>query len=206
MRLDELERAVLAHRGEFHCAQIRDEKNSRLVPFLHLTTPAVETGDLPDIGKLREFYVTFGSIRFYCDQQSGDSARYLAPVSEWPELQDSFMDWIDPLDDDETDDEFPPPWVRTCLVIGETPRSGNYILMPTEGQEAGQVWEFDHDGYEFNFAAKDLVEYVERMMAPDGARLTDFASSMRFIEGDRSVQWWIEELRDNQGRVVSTHS
>ena len=203
MRLEELERAVLAHGGEFRCVQIRDEGNKKLVPFRHVVTPAVAATELPDVGKLREFYATFGSILFYCDEQSGDAARYLAPLSEWPELHDSFMDWMEPVMD-EPDEELLPRWVNTCLVIGETPRSGNYILMPTQGPAAGQVWEFDHDGYEFNCAGNDLVDYVERIMAPTGSRLTDFASSMRFITGDPMVQWWIEELLDNRGGAVST--
>ncbi len=204
MRLAQLEHAVLAHGGEFQCVQIGAEGNTKRVPFRHAVTPAVEVADLPDVGKLREFYVTFGSILFYCDELSGDAARYLAPVHEWPELQEEFMDWIDLPDEGEVEDDFPPPWVRTCLVIGETPHSGNYILMPTQGPEAGQVWEFDHDGFEFRCEGKDLVDYVERMLAPNGSRLTDFASSMRFIASDDKAQWWVNELRDNRGLVVST--
>jgi hypothetical protein len=205
MRLAELERSVLAHAGEFQCVGIggNGKDNRKVVPFRHIVTPAVEVADLPDIGKLREFYVTFGSILFYCDEQSGDAARYLAPVSEWPQLHEEFMGWMD-LPGVEEEDEFIPHWIRTCLVIGETPHSGNYILMPTEGPEAGQVWEFDHDGFEFRCSGKDLPDYVERMMAPGRSRLTDFASSMRFMTGDSKTQWWIEELRDNGGRVVGT--
>jgi hypothetical protein len=203
MRLADLERAVMTHVGEFQCVRIHGEGETKLVPFRHIVTPEVEVADLPDIGKLREFYVTFGGILFYFDEHSDDAARYLAPVSEWPELHAEFMDWME-LPGVEEDDELMPRWVRTCLVIGETPRSGNYILMPTEGPEAGQIWEFDHDGFEFNCVGQDLVDYVERMMVPDGSRLTDFASSMRFIVGDSKAQWWVEEMRDNHGRVVST--
>ncbi len=91
--------------------------------------------------------------------------------------------------------EILPDWIDTCLVIGETPHSGNYILVVTKGPAAGRVFEFDHDGYEFIDQA-DVIEYVEKLLKPDGIKLTDIASHMRFIEDDPMGQWWIRELRE----------
>jgi hypothetical protein len=203
MKLPDLEAAVRAHTGEFDCVRIHDESETRVVAFAHETTPPGDTGDLPDVGRLRDVYATFGSIVFYQDAETGDAARHVAAPGAWAELRECFDGWFDGMDEDELE-EYAPAWTASCLVIGETPRSGNYILLLTEGDEAGHVYEFDHDGMEFDDAARDLVEYVEKMLQPDARRLTDFASHMRFIERGSDAQWWIRQMRDSQGRVVAT--
>lgn len=197
-----LESAVRRHTGEFACELIHGKKR-KTVAFAHVVTPPGGIDGVPDVGRLREFYATFGSILFYHDEKSGDAARHLAPVGQWGELHEEFSDWIADLDEDERD-EILPAWIDSCLVIGETPRSGNYILVATEGDESGQVYEFDHDGFEFTPAAKDIVEYVEKLLKPDDARLTDMASHMRFIDGDPMAQWWIRTMSDSNGHKAST--
>jgi hypothetical protein len=204
--LDELEEAVRKHSGEFVCERINEEKETKVVRFKHIVeAPEVGDFDVPPVGKLRDFYRRFGSILFYHDEKSGDAGKYLAHPSQWADLHDAFCAWIDDLDEEERRDCLP-KWIDACLVIGETPRSGNYILVPTEGSEAGRVVEFDHDGFEFIDEAEDIVEYVKRLLSPDGSTLTEIASHMRFIEGDPMVQWWIRELKDNAGRVVATRT
>jgi hypothetical protein len=202
LTLKALEAAIQAHGGEFTCSQIHG-KQRRTVSFQHVITPPTPVEGLPKLGKLRDFYSVFGSVRFYFDEASGESARYLAPVGEWEELGDSFSAWLEDLDEDERE-EILPGWVETCLVIGETPSSGNYVLVPTQGPEKGKVFEFDHDGFEFTEEGADVFEYVQKLLKPDSSRLTDMASHMRFAVGDRKVQWWIEELRCNDGHVART--
>ncbi|AMK76072.1 MULTISPECIES: SMI1/KNR4 family protein [Methylomonas] len=205
MKLNDLEKAVREHAGEFLCERINDEDKTKTVSFTHVVDAPEDSNDLPTVGRLRDFYETFGGILFYYDKKSGDAAKRIAPSSEWAELHADFSDWLEPLDEDERL-EILPDWIDTCLVIGETPRSGNYILVATEGPTAGRVFEFDHDGYEFTDEAADIVEYVEKLLKPDGIKLVDIASHMRFIEGDPMVQWWIRELRDNAGHVASTQA
>jgi hypothetical protein len=203
MKLTELENAVRTHAGEFHCERIHDPATTKVVHFAHLVEPATDVGELPPIGRLAEFYATFGSVAFYHDEVSGDAARHLAAPQAWDELRAGFAMWWEDLDEDELA-EFAPEWFTNALVIGETPHSGNYILMATEGAATGQIYEFDHDGYETDYRADDVVQYVEKLLAPDGARLTDFASHQRFIEPGSDVQWWIREMRDNRGHTAST--
>lgn len=205
MRLNDLESAVRQHVGEFLCEQIHDEKTTKIVHFAHVATLPVELPELPAIGRLQDFYDTFGSVVFFRDEKSGDAARYIAPPSEWSELHERFSGWIDILDDEERS-EIVPDWIDTCLVIGESPRSGNYILIATEGIDAGHVFQFDHDGFEFIEEARDLIEYVEILLKPDNSRLIDIASHMRFVDHDPMVQWWICQLRDHQGHVATTRA
>lgn len=197
MKLDELAKTVREHSGEFLCKQLRNENNTRLIRFRHDATPPSRGGDIPEIGRLRDFYDTFSSVLFYHEARSEEAARYIAPPAEWDELREQCAGWIEMLDEDDR-----PQWVDTALVIGETPRSGNYILMARDGPSAGHVFELDHDGLVFTHAANDLVEYVEKLLALDVEKLTDMASHMRFVVGDPMVQWWIVEMRDNRGRVV----
>ena len=205
MKLYELAKTISEHSGEFLCEQIHDENQTRVIYFRHIVTPAEDSQELPTVGRLRDFYETFGSVLFYFDEQSGDAGKYIAPTSEWDELQDNFNDWFDDLEEEERS-EILPDWIDDCLVIGETPHSGNYILMVAKGAVAGQIFEFEHDGFEFLPQANDLVEYVEKLLKPDAVTLTEIASHMRFAEGDRMIQWWIKELRDNRGNIVKTRT
>ncbi|MFB1490961.1 MULTISPECIES: hypothetical protein [unclassified Thiocapsa] len=205
MKLCELETAVLEHGGEFLCERIHNENETKFVRFTHSVDPPGGHADLPAVGRLGDFYETFGSILFYHDDKSGDAGKYIAHPSQWEDLHGAFSAWIEDLAQEERD-ECVPAWVRTCLVIGETPQSGNYILVPIEGPEVGHVFEFDHDGFEFKDEAEDVVEYVKKLLKPDSSTLSKIASHMRFIEGDPMVQWWIRELRDNEGHIVRTNA
>lgn len=204
MKLVELESAVLAHTGEFHCERIRRPDEKKIVRFRHVVAPPLSGHALPDIGRLDDFYDTFGSIVFFVDDKSGDAAVHIAAPSAWAALRAGFLDWLDPLDDDERT-EIVPEWVEACVAIGEEPRTGNTLLMPTDGAHAGHVFLFDHDGYEFTHCADDLVAYVGSLLDPDDRLLLEIATHLRFIEGDPAIQWWIRELRDNRGNVARTH-
>lgn len=204
MTLKELEMAIRQHNGELLCEEINNEQNTKIVRFSHIVTEPTELNDVPDVGDLREFYSTFGSILFYHDSQSGDAGKYLAPTSTWSELHEYFSGWVEGLAEDD-DEDILPDWITTAVVIGETPHSGNYILVPTAGTEAGHVFEFDHDGFEFHYEAESLAQYVAHLLQPNGSKLTEIASHMRFIEDDATAQWWIKELKDNSGYVMQTN-
>lgn len=199
MKLPDLEAAVNGHSGHFVCEGIGHQSQTKQVPFTHLVTPATANLVLPPVGRLQDVYDTFGSMLLYHDPVSGDAGRHLANPADWASLHSDFSDWMDDWDDFEGLE-----WIENCLVIGETPRSGNYILMSTDGDTAGQVFEFDHDGFEFYQCGSDLVDYVQRLLELDPAKLTDLASHMRFIDGGSTLQWWIKEMHDRQGRVVRT--
>lgn len=204
MTLPDLHRAIAEHTGTFFCERINAPQETKTVKFEHLIQPPEPLdGPLPDVGQLPAFYATLGSVLLYHHADTGSAARYIAPPSEWADLQDYFEGWTEQLSDEERE-EILPDWIDHCLVIGETPRSGNYILMATDGDCAGRVFEFDHDGYEFTERARNLVEYVQVLLRPDSVILTDIASHMRFIDEHSAAQWWILEMSDNRGHRVGT--
>lgn len=204
LKLGLLEALVRAHSGQFHCERIRHSDEKKVVNFRHKASMPTPHKPLPEIGRLGDFYDTFGSVILYVDEESGDAARQIAGPHAWSELYSQFNDWFDSSSGEELE-ELAPKWIKQCLAIGEVPRTGNYLLMPVSGDVAGHVFLFDHDGFEFTDCADDLVEFVEKMLAPNDELLLDMATHMRFIDGDDSIQWWIRELRDNRGNVARTY-
>lgn len=204
MTFSELKREILGHTGTFLCSGIRSESERKHVVFRHEVMEPVGAEGVPDVGDLRDFYAVFGGIVFYHDEKSGDAARYIAPVQVWPELHEGFSGWLDGLDESELE-EYLPGWVETALVVGEEPNSGNYVLVPTAGEDAGSVYHFEHDGFEFNRHAGSLMDYALKLLDLDGQALAYIATHMRFVESD-GEQWWIEELRDSRGNIATTES
>lgn len=204
MRLTTLSDAVSSHTGEFLCERINASEQTRLVPFRHVVTPP-EGCVVPDVGRLRDFYDTFGSVTLYVDEDSGDAAVYIASPREWSLLEGRFAMWIEDIDDDERS-EYLPDWIDDRIVIGEEPRTGNYLLVPTRGDRTGRIFTFDHDGFEFSDEAGDVVEFVSKLLVPDNSKLVEMASHMRFcdFEKDPMKQWWIRELTDNRGHRATT--
>ena len=203
---DHFEEAIAEHVGEFVCAGINDPSRQKRVAFRHLLSAPkpFAPSAVPDIGKLREFYTRVGSVLFYFDEKSADAARYLAPPSEWEGLRAGFVEWLDVFDEEDFAEM--PLDLETCLVIGETPQSGNYILVAKAGEQCGHVFEFDHDGFEISHVADNIIEYSHKMLNLDADRLGNFASHLRFVEDDdeADTQWWIVEMHDHQGRVLRT--
>jgi len=198
-----LESAVRNHAGQLFCERIHAPSETKVVDFRHVVDSPAPVEQLPSVGRLVDFYDTFGSVIFYFDERSGDAAMHIASPSAWGELADEFGEWLTSLSEQERA-EVLPGWIDQCLVIGEEPQTGNYILMPTSGDSVGRVFLFDHDGFDFVDKAADVVAFVERLLAPDDSLLNEMASHLRFIEGDSAIQWWIRELRDNRGNVART--
>lgn len=203
--LESLRSQVASHSGEFACSEIHRPKNTSTVTFRHRAAPPDAQAEVPDVPGLRDFYDTWGALTLYLDEHSGDAAWFIAPPSQWAELDDDFRPWIEQLDEDEAA-EFVPDWVASALVVGEVPHSGNYLLVATTGAEAGRVFEFEHDGYEFIDLGDSLPDFVARSLDLDAERLSGMASHLRFITEAQHRQWWIEEMRDNRGNVVRTRA
>lgn len=207
MSLKKLE-ALLTRHGHFRCLSRDDDTSEKTVPFRHTVTPAVDV-EVPDIGRLREFYGAFGSMTFYhCAQD--EAARHLAPPAEWPTYQEEFDMWIADIDGDEWEEIAPIDLLRQgedgyfdfhALVIGQTPHSGNYILMA----ESGAVYEFDHDGFEFRLVAPDIVAYAEKVLEPDAMALCDYTTFVTFRDADRDTSWHVASAHFADGEVIDWH-
>lgn len=204
MKLVELEQAVSKHSGVFQCiGRGGDKPIYKTIFFEHKFEPPASISEVPKIGMLKEFYSTFSSLTLYHHKESEDAAFYFASPEEWGSLLEDFSDWIDDLDEEEQE-ELLPEWIDNFITIGEIPYSGNYLLMPTDGEMSGHVFEFEHDGFEFIDHASDINDFVVNILKPDTKSLTNMASHMTFTESGEENQWWLEEMRDNRGHVVRT--
>ena len=196
-----LRSAVQAHTGIFTCSEINRKGSTKQVTFRHIGSDPNLSHALPAIQGLRDFYSMFEDLLMYVDEQSDDAAYLIASPSLWPELDNHFRPWLEALEEDDL-----PEWIDDCIVVGEIPRSGNYLLLPASGTEEGKVFEFEHDGYEFLELGTSLPDFVLRTLDLDSPRLTAIASHMRFILADERRQWWIDEMKDNRGNVVRTEA
>lgn len=203
MNAIELAHAIAAHAGQFHCHGIHAEDRKKVVDFAHVLAPGIDASQLPSHGGLAGFYTAIGSVVFYRDARSDEAALHIAAPADWPRLRAELDGWFAHMEQDERD-EYLPGWLATCLVIGEFPATGNYVLMVCEGGDAGRIVEFDHDGFEFVEQEDDLVAYAWKQLDPDATRLLQFASHLRFVDEGEDQQWWIEEMRDNRGNTVRT--
>lgn len=201
--LEVLHSAVDSHTGHFVCEEIHQERNTKIVQFRHIGSPPDSTLAIPDVPGFKEFYGTYEHLTMYVDEQSGDAAYFFASPSQWSELDGDFRPWLEGLDENEVA-ECLPSWISDCIVVGEIPQSGNYLLVPTSGPDVGKVFEFEHDGFEFLELGSNLPDFVVRTLDLDSRRLTAIASHLRFITADDDRQWWIKELRDNRGNVIRT--
>lgn len=203
--LESLYSEVHSHIGQFTCTEIHREENTKTVSFRHAGSPPDPDVDVPDVQGLRDFYDTFAQLTLYLDEKSGDAAFFIASPSQWSELDSDFRPWLEGIEEDE-EEEYLPDWIKDCLVIGEIPHSGNYLLVPTSGPDAGKVFEFEHDGFEFIELGQSLPEFVARTLDLDTSRLTAIASHVRFITPEENRQWWINELNDSRGNVIRTEN
>lgn len=203
MDTDSLKQSVSEHSGVFHCVARGNNAVSKQVEFHHLFDPPGSIATVPEVGGLKAFYSVFGNLRLYHHDQSGDSAFFIASPEQWDSLMGYFRGWIDSLDEAEKR-QLLPDWIDDCIALGEIPRSGNYLLMPTDGSKAGRLFEFEHDGFELVELGSNLIEFVSHAIDPTGKTLRSMASHMTFIEDDPMEQWWIEAMHDNRGNIVRT--
>ena len=177
--LEKLAAAVRSHGGEFHCVELGNTLNKKIVRFRHVVEDPAAVS-VPTVGGLEEFYATFGALTLYHDQDSDEAAFYIAAPDLWHELDGYFKVWHEDMDETERE-EYLPEWIDDYIVIGELPNTGNFLLMPLSGDSKGKVFEFEHDGFEFIEHADTLPAFVESRLDLDNAELLAMASHRRFV-------------------------
>ena len=187
--------------GAFLCEAIDFEDNTKIVEFSHVLEPPIGGSEFPEVGDVSEFYSLIGSLTLYACPESDEAAFYIEHPSQWKSFEEGFADWVDTLGEDEQEEALP-SWFGAHKVIGEIPASGNYLLLVTGKDEAGAVYEFEHDGFEFIKLGRSIEEFVLKAIDPDPDALSQIASHMRFVSSASDQQWWIKELHHDFGKVV----
>ena len=92
-----------------------------------------------------------------------------------------------------------PAWIDSFVVVGEVPNSGNYFLVPLEGDDRGKVFEFEHDGFEFIERGSTFAGFVEQISTVNEALLAEILGHTRYADGQSSVQWLCEQYLFDDG-------
>ena len=137
--LTKLKDKVDKHAGVFVCARIHDDSQESRFEFQHKYEEPQPHSGIPECGKLKEFFSTFGNLTLFYHANSRDAAVYLASPAQWDTFNDLLMEWINDLDDSEKE-ELLPEWFDSFACIGEVPQSGNYFLTPLTGEKAGFIF------------------------------------------------------------------
>lgn len=93
-----------------------------------------------------------------------------------------------------------PDWVDDCLVVGEEPDTGNFLVVPRTGDAAGRVFTFAHDEFSFTESASCLRDFVAKQIELNDSVLTDIATVLRLPDVGGTDQWWIRSAVDNRRR------
>lgn len=178
---------------ERHIARIR-----------HETTPPISKEEIeelglqiPEVPQIVEFYKKYGSVRLYCDTvlyeplEGYSSAFYIAHPNEWGRLKEYFGDWLIGLSEEE-EAELLPSWINEYIVIGEVPNSGNYFIVPLKGTDAGCVYEFEHDGFEFIKRGSSLNEFTACICTVTDELIKEIRGHTRYFDGKTDMQWLAE--------------
>ncbi len=144
------------------------------------------------MAQLVAFYTEFPSLRLYCDTNSSSSAFYLARPRKWDQLKQEFMGWVRMLHDEENHGALP-DWLASTLVFGEIPETSNYLLMPTEGEEAGKVFIFEHAGFRFTEQAPNFESFVDKIIAPSPGLYEDIRRYTQYSDGETATKWLVED-------------
>lgn len=143
------------------------------------------------LDQLMAFYSEFSSLRLYCDTRSSSSAFYLAKPSEWEQLKQELLSWIMMLG--RTESRSIPDWTNSAVVFGEIPETGNYLMIPSTGANAGKIFLFDHETCDFEEEAPDLATYLRIITTPNGELLKKIRANTRFSDGETATQWLAQE-------------
>lgn len=157
-----------------------------------------QTGKLPEIV---EFYRRFGWARLYRDTMPTTyagfepfyaSAYYIAPPNAWRELRQCFECWLDGLSEKEAA-ELLPSWMKSYVVIGEVPNSGNCFLLPLAGPDRGKIFEFEHDGFEFIERGTTLASFIDYVCTVTDDLLKEISCHTRYCDGRTDTQWLCQQ-------------
>jgi hypothetical protein len=102
------------------------------------------------------------------------------------------MGWIRMLHDEETHGALP-DWLPSVLVFGEIPETSNYLMMPTEGSEAGKVFMFDHKSFMFLEKAPDFGSFLTWITTPSPELFEEIRRHTQYSDGETATKWLVED-------------
>jgi len=209
MDFKKLDKLLRNDSSVFHCKEIAEPSNEKAIPIRHLAGSGLTSEEVDKLNSvlghiqgLSDFYKRYSDVSLFRDPVSGDTAYYIASPEHWSRLEQEFTPWIEDVDPNDHEDLLP-AWIDSYCVIGERPGTGNYYLLPTEGESAGSVFEFEHDGFEFIQLSDNFPSFIDYLVTVDEEQLEDIASAVRFMDQDDPMTQWIISSYNDGEKTIS---
>ncbi len=149
----------------------------------------VSYGNFPEF---IEFYKQYGGLHLYTQTDEDETAFHIAHPDEWSVLDYFFKSWFKDLSEQERK-EIIPDWLSDYTVVAEVPKSSTYYLLVLDGAKKGQVYEFDHDGYEFYKRGNNFEEFVNGLCDVNKELINDLQYHVRYKDKVSTSQWIVEK-------------
>jgi hypothetical protein len=144
-------------------------------------------------GGIADFYARHDGATLYANRRSKTAGIRLFPISMWDKATRRFnkdrTSQAEDLDD----------WGRRQralpnldgVVIGEIPRSGNYLIVRLSGKHRGGIFYANHDdsGSACKPLARNFAALLDRIAADPAKFLCDMGGYTRFSDGKTDTQW-----------------
>jgi len=193
-----LDNKFLNNLQEFNCIRVGSDQKplpTKIIKAYNevsspLDSSLIETLQLEFNGNnsLIDLYTHYGDIGLYCDPITEYPTILIAHPSLWGELKEGFDLWVQGLSDEERK-ELLPEWIDSTIIFGELSGSGDCYLYLLEGDEKGSIYEFNHDGFEFNKLADNMNEFLEFVTTPDDKLISYISAYCRFSDEHNDAQW-----------------
>lgn len=192
----------------FRCYAAGDKSGGRfLARVRHILNPPASSESIALIrqllgvhaGQVADFYQHHDGCVLYRDTKSEAAGIELLSVEQWEgatcEMRGSFEHLAD-------DPESDPDHIVTGIAIATVPDSGNYFVMPIEGQSAGKIFYADHDGWYESSFADDFRGFLARVTREPAKLLAeDVGCYTRYSDGTSDSQWIPEEYFPDISKV-----
>jgi hypothetical protein len=195
-----LHELVTAPAPGFRCIAASSKSRSSFVARIcHTLRPPASSEQLEYIRKrlgeyatqVIDFYRENDGFVLYRDTLSDAAGFELLPIEQWYEATEDMKDSLSYIAEVPDND---PDHILTGVAIATVPHSGNYFVMPIEGNSAGSIFYANHDGWYESAFTESFEGLLTRLVEnPVNLLNKEFGCYTRYSDGKTEVQWIPEE-------------
>ncbi len=146
------------------------------------------------VSTLAPFLKLHDGVVLYRDNLSDTAGVEFFKVADWKTKTAEMHEWTSGmgLDDDDW-----PDWIHRGIVIGDIPHSANYLVLQPDGQNAGNLYYFDHDDFQEDPLAESIEALLEMIIEDPASFLHERGCYTRYSDGKTKTQWIPKEYVAN---------
>lgn len=135
---------------------------------------------------LQRFYELHDGLLLYRDTRSDAAGIDFFKSAELDSRTEEMRESMQAMGFEQAD---MPSWFEQGLVFGEIPRSANYFVIQSTGDEAGQIFYADHDAYDPAPLAASFDEFLRLIVDDPAGFLNERGCYTRYSDGKTDKQW-----------------